>query len=757
MKIAALDLGDRWIGTAISDASCILARPLKTIEKDTLFVFIEHLLQDEKISEIVIGYPKTLRGTESEQTKKIVLEKEDLENSIEGLESSLEEKIIPQDSKVVKKKSKKRVGLITIAQIPPLHLPLNSFGKQQQMFHRGSKLTSPAGLLTYFPYQLSPARGRVIVLNGALEKKWEEAKNNESNTIVIKRLFGERDGKVAKTHLGGNPVRGLSPFLIGLLVRIIQTEPALLTCLDNDFFMMWYQSYLAVKMPEEQRFLKKYKRFAQSARTFLNSLNCQYVLSDEQGKQDLIDLLLAYLVMEVADQGRMAEEFAKGLGLAFPVIYYSQEDFSTARAFFTKKSLSPNTVKETLESLLFFISEQDEFDLVKFFYADSVDGYLVYQGSVFQACHELSLRKLVNLILYNPKTKKLDIGVLPKEIQHRVLEDFKKFIEVYGNTPNSNKDSTDAFLNLLEKKKEFGLTYEKDDYSMKGGLENTLAALRMLFGIKESSKKVSTTQQFTEIIELLCDKENRQIQIDGMSDTGCLITLKTTDGFVIDGKFNYSDMHVRLQFLAVEAIVTPEIVENLFVAGKILGQFLLGAYPIPMTSMLAELIELEYLEEEDEELLDFFKNYVSSYDKSIPEVFYGDNWREFFSKEPSQTICLSILDAANKMGFDTRAESGFLVELIKWACENKSFFLIDDILKTNLELSTASFKELVMYVSSLSFSQEPIVKNILTGLLDQKLSPEKVHIISQAPSLIVKFFNENGIDIPLKNEGSDSL
>ncbi len=73
MKIAALDLGDRWIGTAISDASCILARPLKTIEKDTLFVFIEHLLQDEKISEIVIGYPKTLRGTESEQTKKIVL------------------------------------------------------------------------------------------------------------------------------------------------------------------------------------------------------------------------------------------------------------------------------------------------------------------------------------------------------------------------------------------------------------------------------------------------------------------------------------------------------------------------------------------------------------------------------------------------------------------------------------------------------------------------------------------------------------
>lgn len=79
MKIFALDLGDRWIGTAISDPSCLLARPYKTIERNDLIPFLTKVFQDESISEIVIGNPKTLRGTESEQTKKVNLEKEFLE------------------------------------------------------------------------------------------------------------------------------------------------------------------------------------------------------------------------------------------------------------------------------------------------------------------------------------------------------------------------------------------------------------------------------------------------------------------------------------------------------------------------------------------------------------------------------------------------------------------------------------------------------------------------------------------------------
>jgi len=78
MKVAALDTGDVWTGIALSDALKMLAKPYKTISSGELYTYIPTLLAAEKIDTIVIGYPKTMRGTESEQTKKIVALKEQL-------------------------------------------------------------------------------------------------------------------------------------------------------------------------------------------------------------------------------------------------------------------------------------------------------------------------------------------------------------------------------------------------------------------------------------------------------------------------------------------------------------------------------------------------------------------------------------------------------------------------------------------------------------------------------------------------------
>ncbi len=81
MKILALDLGDRWIGTALSDSSRIIARPHKTVELDNLIPFLTDLFTKERINTVVVGKPQTFRGTESEQTKKIIAQKEKLELS----------------------------------------------------------------------------------------------------------------------------------------------------------------------------------------------------------------------------------------------------------------------------------------------------------------------------------------------------------------------------------------------------------------------------------------------------------------------------------------------------------------------------------------------------------------------------------------------------------------------------------------------------------------------------------------------------
>lgn len=71
-KIVALDLGDVWTGVAISDPLQMFARPLTTVETKNLYPFLARLIQEQTIARIVIGYPKTMRGTESEQTKKVV-------------------------------------------------------------------------------------------------------------------------------------------------------------------------------------------------------------------------------------------------------------------------------------------------------------------------------------------------------------------------------------------------------------------------------------------------------------------------------------------------------------------------------------------------------------------------------------------------------------------------------------------------------------------------------------------------------------
>ncbi len=79
MKILALDLGDQWTGTAISDALGILARPYETVTTPLLTQFLEKIFKQEKISTVVVGYPKTMQGNESQQTKTIVVMKEALE------------------------------------------------------------------------------------------------------------------------------------------------------------------------------------------------------------------------------------------------------------------------------------------------------------------------------------------------------------------------------------------------------------------------------------------------------------------------------------------------------------------------------------------------------------------------------------------------------------------------------------------------------------------------------------------------------
>lgn len=79
MKILALDLGDAWVGTALSDPLKITCKPHETTAIANLSSFLEKLFQQQMIDTVVVGYPTTLSGgTESDQTRKIVATKDEL-------------------------------------------------------------------------------------------------------------------------------------------------------------------------------------------------------------------------------------------------------------------------------------------------------------------------------------------------------------------------------------------------------------------------------------------------------------------------------------------------------------------------------------------------------------------------------------------------------------------------------------------------------------------------------------------------------
>ncbi len=74
MRLLALDVGEVYIGVAVSDPLGITARALPTIKRTDLFTDLENicdLVNSMGIEEIVIGLPRTLKGTSSLQTEKV--------------------------------------------------------------------------------------------------------------------------------------------------------------------------------------------------------------------------------------------------------------------------------------------------------------------------------------------------------------------------------------------------------------------------------------------------------------------------------------------------------------------------------------------------------------------------------------------------------------------------------------------------------------------------------------------------------------
>jgi putative Holliday junction resolvase len=111
MRIAALDIGRRRVGVAISDPSQTLARPHSTLQVTdasllpTVCVAIAALAaEDDGLEAVVVGVPRHLDGTASEQTAIV-------ERFVAALRGAVPVPVVTEDERLTSREAESRLAL----------------------------------------------------------------------------------------------------------------------------------------------------------------------------------------------------------------------------------------------------------------------------------------------------------------------------------------------------------------------------------------------------------------------------------------------------------------------------------------------------------------------------------------------------------------------------------------------------------------------------------------------------------------------
>jgi len=118
VKALGIDFGLKRTGFAMTDDSGIIASPLETIYSNELPVYLKKLIEGQKIQLIVIGFPLSMDGTDTDITENVRLFEKFVKASYPSLKVVLyDERMtskIAQNAliQISKKQQRKQKGLI---------------------------------------------------------------------------------------------------------------------------------------------------------------------------------------------------------------------------------------------------------------------------------------------------------------------------------------------------------------------------------------------------------------------------------------------------------------------------------------------------------------------------------------------------------------------------------------------------------------------------------------------------------------------
>lgn len=96
MRTLGMDLGTKTLGLALSDKLGIIANPYKTLrynDIDELVSEVTSLIDELKVEDLVLGYPKNMNNTLGEAVERTLTFKEKLEASVNKTVNLVDERL----------------------------------------------------------------------------------------------------------------------------------------------------------------------------------------------------------------------------------------------------------------------------------------------------------------------------------------------------------------------------------------------------------------------------------------------------------------------------------------------------------------------------------------------------------------------------------------------------------------------------------------------------------------------------------------
>lgn len=319
--------------------------------------------------------------------------------------------------------------------------------------------------------------------------------NQNGETSAFAKLFFHMnpvDREISITQYNKYMIRVLP---IPLIASLLETTGVFDTARENSLIEEWHKKYSALSDKINDP-IKNRKNFDKKAKQFLKDFRS----SAQKIKPHEVSSLLQNVAIKMATTKADLEQFAESFKVTLPKQGYTEQDFNRIDALFKHKDINKSDISpQLLEEMAFWIAEKQRrspgttYDYEALKVKRISLGYKKVVNDkgmpiIRPLCAEETIRTLMRVMLYNPKTKCLDISLLPESIQATCLPAFVAFVEKDKTLDKKNDDASSIeWLSLVSELSD--VTYLiQDVFEIAAVVPNFFKVMAHLFGISPTVK-----------------------------------------------------------------------------------------------------------------------------------------------------------------------------------------------------------------------------------------------------------------------------